>query len=158
MPVFKGLPKLAISLSDLDKIPSALRQKVMVGRIVLVKKEGIDGVVKEPKVIAILDKEPVVELKCENEQALLSSAIVCDIIRNYNRSHSESISRVYLCRTKWSKIGSEVLLTVKEGNTSRWVLNSEIFGSIVGVVSSTSNGKVLEKSDIVLKPVRLNLD
>ena len=79
--------RLAIRLDDVDKLPPEVRVGLLAGRL------DLDKILRVGQGERAEDI-PAVEFTCP----LLEAALVCDMVRSYNRKVGDSPSEVYLHR------------------------------------------------------------
>lgn len=109
------MEKLAINLYDLDRLPADMRGKLLGGRLDLSSPIRTDWDRKDsPDELALLFTCP-----------LLTAAIVCDIIRDWDVKAGDFPTRIYLKRKEWTRIPSHKRLTVVAGSKSH--LNPDFF-------------------------------
>lgn len=106
--------RLAIGLEDVERLDPVLRGRLLQGKVDLTKaiRVGLDRV----------DALPALEFTCD----LLVSAIVCDLIRIYNKEVKDPPCQIYIFKSKtWSRITNHLTLTcVQNGKT---ILNPLVF-------------------------------
>ncbi len=91
--------RLAVALSDLERLAEQMRLKLLVGRLDL------------SQAIKVGDKDevPAVVFSCD----LLTAATICDMLRSYDRAHNDPATRIYINRAlAWSKLADNVVLTL----------------------------------------------
>lgn len=103
--------RLAVSLTDLDKVDPTTRDNLLTGKL------------STAKVVVEGDTcEAALMLTCD----LLVAASALDILRNHDRKCGETPTRVYIRRGKtWSRLSSVTMLTVVQFGTV--LLNPAIF-------------------------------
>lgn len=100
--------QLAVSLTDLEKIPSVIRA-------IMLK----DGLSRE--VVRVGDDDAVI-FSCD----LLQAACICDIIRKRDVTAGDKPARVYLKRQeKWHRLSAAAVLTEYEND--KLILSPSVF-------------------------------
>ncbi len=100
------MAKLAINLTDLDRLEPTFRQKMLgrkldLSRVVKVNNRGLI--------------EPGVVFTCP----ILEAALICDIIRNNDRLCGDPPTRAYIFRQDWKRLrDTDVLTQVHEGKAN----------------------------------------
>lgn len=115
----KSKERLAVSLVDLDRVPSGIRTKMLAGRLDLSKilQVGED----------LIYKIPAVAFNCP----LLEAAIICDTLRSHDRRMGDYPTTVYIYRqTTWSRVTNSTVLTLTDED-NRCYLNPEVFDTEV---------------------------
>lgn len=107
--------KLAINLYDLDRLPPEMRIKLLKGRLDLNKENIIDYEYTTTNING--EKEKRVEKGSQFTCDLLAAALVCDIIRSYDRSVGDIETRIYLNKGDgiWTKLSKNAILVVSGG-------------------------------------------
>lgn len=107
--------QLAVNLFDLDQLDSAIKGKLLAGKVDTRNPLRTDWDRKN------IDDEVALIFTCD----LLEAALICDIIRNLNRKVNDRPTRLYIKRKEWSRIPSGIILTIKDLNGTR--LNPKVF-------------------------------
>ena len=107
--------RLSINLFDLDRVPTALRQK-MTPLLDLSKTVNVD--------LDRVESSVAVVFTCD----LLTAALLLDFLRSESRRFKEAAIRGYLNRggTSWSRLANHEVLTVLDGE-AKAQLNPKIF-------------------------------
>lgn len=100
------MERLAINLSDLDRVTPEMRINLLKGRINPSKDQVITITVKEGQT------ERAIPFTCE----LLQAALVCDIIRSHDRQAGDTEARIYIEKDgEWKKMERTAILTISGG-------------------------------------------
>ena len=103
---------VAISLEDIERMPAALRDKLLGGRLDLTGAQRLVG-----------SADAAVVFRCP----VLEAALACDIARSHDRKAGDRPSRVYIHDGRaWRRLSERAILTLLEQGEPR--LNPAVFG------------------------------
>lgn len=111
--------RLAVSLTDLDRVPMELRGPMLAGKLDLTQavRVGTDRV----------EDVPAVAFTCD----LLTAATVCDLLRSNDRKRGDPPTGLYICKDRsWTRITNSAVLTVLA--SGRVALNPAVFPEEAG--------------------------
>lgn len=108
--------RLAVALTDLDRVPPEVRTHLLAGRLDLSQaiRVGQDR----------MEDVPAVVFSCD----LLTAAIVCDMLRSNDRKVGDAPTGLYINKNQsWSRITNNTVLTVVINGKAK--LNPKVFPS-----------------------------
>ena len=106
--------KLAVTLTDLDRLPTDAKARYLGGRLDLAKTVKVGAGI------------PAVAFKCD----LLQAALVCDLLRSEDRKAGDAPTGVWVKRRdSWYKVSERLLLTLTVADEG--ALNPDLFADAV---------------------------
>lgn len=98
--------QVAINLFDLERIDTAVRNSLLIGRLDPISSFDVDT-----------GRKSDVAVKFSSDQELLPCCCICDIIRSTQRAEGDRVLRVYVSidyGESWKLVGSNDLLTLAD--------------------------------------------